>query len=256
MSVFREYYYNKQIRNYVKQFMAVFAGMRVQVGWNEDKEPRLISIPIAFASRDRVVAHLLTDNTPTKPLRLPMFSASLSGVEMAPELRKGITTERRKTFMPTGGLFPDDFKVVQQRMPVPYRATMDLHMFASNQDQHMQILEQILMLFDPILQIQTSDDMFDWTQITTIELTGVNLEEVVPIAADRRIIQTTLNFNFPIYISAPVDVHDKYVRDIYVRVGAVSQAADTSEEIIAELDAQGIPYDLYFTLDDIVLPND
>ena len=65
-----------------------------------------------------------------------------------------------------------------------------------------------------------------------------------------------MNFNFPIYISAPVDVHDKYVRDIYVRVGAVSQAADTSEEIIAELDAQGIPYDLYFTLDDIVLPND
>ncbi len=251
MSEFEGYYYNHQLRQYLVQFMAIFAGMEVSVGKTAELEARTIKVPIKNASSDRVVASIITENTQNKPIRLPLFSAQMTNVVLAPQLRKGVAQTRRNSHMPTGGVFPDDIKVVRQRMPVPYVATFDLGIWASNQDQHYQLLEQILMLFDPILQIQTSDDVHDWARVTTVELVGINFEENLPAGVDRRLIQTTLNFEVPIYISAPAEVHDKFVQDIFIRIGAVSTAARTSEDIVAELDAQGIEYDHAFSLGDI-----
>lgn len=253
MSALREFWYDHQLKRYLVQFMAIFADMNVQVGWNEDKEPRLAKVPVYAASKDRVVAAIMAENTQNKPIRIPAMSAAIVTPNLAPERRKGVPAQRRHTMMPTGGLFPDDIKVVEQRMPVPYTLDMELTIWASNQDQHYQILEQIMMIFNPILQIQTSDDAFDWTQLTTVELTGIRPEENLPAGADRRLIQTTLTFQVPAYISAPANVHDKYVKDILIRVGAVSQSAETSYDMVAELDAQGIPYELVFSLDDIDL---
>lgn len=253
MSELQGYYYNKQLRQYLLQFMAIFAGMKVSVGKLGDTDPRLISVPIKNGSSDRVVADIKAENTQNKPIRLPLFSAHLTNLSLAPQLRKGVGQTRRKSHMPTGGEFPTDIKVVRQRMPVPYIATYDLGIWASNQDQHYQMLEQILMLFDPILHIQTSDEVFDWTRLTTVELVGMGLEENIPAGADRRLIQSTLSFDVPVYISAPAEVHDKFVKDIFIRIGAVNSASQSSADIIADLDAQGILYDQAFSLDDVDL---
>ena len=250
MSEFQGYYYNKTFRSYLLQFMAIFANMEVSVGKLDDTDPRLITVPIKNGSADRVVAAIKAENTQNKPIRLPLMAANLTNVALAPQLRKGVGQVKRDTQMPTGGIFPTDIKVVRMRMPVPYVATFDLSIWASNQDQHYQIMEQILMLFDPMLQIQTSDDINDWTRLTTVELVGINFEENAP-GVDRRLIQTTLNFEVPIYMSAPVEVHDKFVQDIFVRIGAVNAASRSSEDIVADLDAQGITYDNVFTLSDI-----
>ncbi len=251
MSEFTGYYYNQQLRLYLIQFMSIFANMEVTVGKTNEVKSRTIKVPIKNGSSDRVVASIKSENTQNKPVRLPLMAANLTNVVLAPQLRKGVGQTRRHSEMPTGGVFPDDIRVVRQRMPVPYVATFDLAIWASNQDQHYQIIEQILMLFDPILQIQTSDDVNDWARITTIELVGINFEENVPPGVDRRLIQSTLNFEVPIYISAPTEVHDKFVQDIFLRIGAVSTAAMSSEDMIAELDAQGITYDLTFSLSEV-----
>lgn len=251
MSALREFYYNHQLKNYLVQFMAIFADMQVQVGWTGDTEPRLISVPVYSASKDRVVAAIKSENTQNKPIRLPTMSAHLTNLELAPDRVKGKGQSRRNTFMPSQGLFPDDIGVVQQRMPVPYNATYELSIWTSNQDQHYQIIEQILMLFNPHLQIQSSDEPFDWTKITMVELQNIGLEENFPAGGDRRIIRTTLTFQVPIWLSVPADVHNRYVKDIYVRIGAVSTAVKNSYDIVAELDAQGIPYELNFSLDDV-----
>ncbi len=253
MSALKEFYYDEQLKKYLIQFMAIFADMTVRVGWTGDKEPRLIKVPVYAGSKDRVVAAIKSENTQNKPIRLPTMSAHITALDYAPERAKGKGGNRRQTHMPTGGLFPDDITAVEQRMPVPYNATMELSIWASNQDQHYQILEQILMIFNPHLQIQRSDDVFDWTKISMVEMTGISPEENFPAGADRRIIRTSLTFQVPIWIATPADVHKRVVHDIYMRIGAVSQAANSSEDIVAELDAQGIPYELNFSLDDINL---
>jgi hypothetical protein len=250
-TVLDSYYYDEQLRNYIVQFAAIFAGMQVMVGWNEDRAPELIRVPIKNASMDRVVAAIKSENTQNKPVRVPIMSFQLSGIDMAPERRKGIGATKRNTYMPTGGVFPDDLKVVYQRQPVPYTAQFELGIWTSNQYQHQQIIEQILTLFDPLLQIQTTDEVFDTTRLTTVEMVDVRFDENLPAGADRRLIQTRIGFLVPIYLSTAIDVRSNYIKDIMLRIGAIGSDVTNSYEIISDLDSQGIEYDKVFSLDDI-----
>ena len=249
--VLDNYHYDAQFRRYIVQFAAIFAGIQVEVGRRDAIEPHLVNVPIKNASADRVVSHIIADNTQNKLIRLPLMAFQLVNVALAPELRKGIGVERRNTFMPSGGLFPDDIKVVKQRQPIPYRATFELTIFASNQDQNYQITEQILTLFDPILQIQTTDDVFDWTRITTVEMTDIALNETVPAGTANRIIQTRMGFALPVYLSAPAIVNQNYIKNINLRIGTVSSDLASSFDVISDLDSQGIEYNRIFSLDDV-----
>lgn len=245
------YYYDEQIRSYMVQFAAIFAGLEVVTGWNEDDEPATIHVPIKNAAMDRVVGAIIGENTQNKPIRLPIMSFQLTGIDMAPERRKGIGMEKRQTYMPTGGVFPDDIKIIHQRQPVPYTAQFELGIWASNQEQHQQIVEQILTLFDPIVQIQTTDEVFDTSRLTSVELIDVRFDENIPQAAERRLIQTRMGFLVPIYLSTAVDVRSNYIKDIFLRIGAVGADVSTSYDIISDLDSQGIEYEQVFSLDDV-----
>lgn len=250
MSILSNYNYDKQLRNYLVQFCTVFAGLQVEVGKRDDTEPHLITVPIKSASSDRVVASIVSDNTQNKLIRVPIMAAHLASLDQFPEARKGVGASRRQSYVPVGGLIPDDIKVVQQRMPVPYRATYELAIWTSNLQQRDQILEQLLSVFNPTMQLQTSDDVFDWTRITDIELLDIRLEENIPAGTDRRLIQSTLTFACPIRLSVPADVHTRFVEDVYVRLGAVGTDIDTAADAIADLDLQGIEYEQIFSAED------
>ena len=250
-TVLGSYYYDEQLRNYMVQFAALYAGIQVMTGWNEDDEPALIHVPIKNAAMDRVVGAIKGENTQNKPLRLPIMSFQLTGIDMAPERRKGIGQEKRNTYMPTGGVFPDDLKVVHQRQPVPYTAQFELGIWASNQYQHQQIVEQILTLFDPLVQIQTTDEVFDTTRLTTVELVDVRFDENIPQGTDRRLIQTRMGFLVPIYLSTAIDVRSDYIKEVLLRIGAIGADVSTSYDIISDLDSQGIEYEKIFSLDDV-----
>jgi hypothetical protein len=263
----KSYYYDHQLRNYILQFMAVFAGLQVRKGKRDtdqtttvencdgttSQEPiisdeQLISVPITYGHRDRVVAAFFTENTQNKPIRLPTMSAYIRNLSLLPQYNPGIATQRRNTYVPSGGLIPDDIKVVHQQRAFAFNMEVELGIYVSNTDQ---VLEQLLMLFNPTLQIQTSDALFDMGKITHIELTGISMDTNYPIGTDRRIIQSTLTFSMPIYLQTPADVRRDFIEKVYARIGAVSTSASTSYDIIAELDAQGIDYELLMGIDDL-----
>ena len=220
-------------------------------GKGEDGNPKSLQVPIMYGSRDRVTASILNQNTQNTPLRLPTMSCFMNGISYAEHRKKGVGTVRSSTFVPRGGLLPDDARVVHQLMPNPYDVTISLSVYSNNLNTQFQILEQIFMLFDPIMQLQISDAAFDWTKITQVQLTNVNYEENYPIGTDRRIPVTTMDFEMPIYISAPVNLKNQIIKDIYARVGAVDMSSNSSADMIAQLDAQGINYDLLASVDDI-----
>lgn len=243
-----EYYYNGQIQSYILQFMAVFTGLQVMLGKNATQEERLIDVPIMYGHRDRVVAAIISDNTQNKPLRLPTMSAYMRAIEMAPELYAGTGVERRNTYVPVGGLVPDDMRVVYQRKPLAFKLSMELAIMSSNTKQHLQILEQLLPLFDPQLNIQRSDSLFDMTRLTSVKLTGINTDSNYPIGTESRIVQSTLTFEVPIWLDTPADVRRNFVEKIFLRVGTVASNSsfDSNYEIIADLDAQGLDYNKVF----------
>lgn len=246
------YYYDQQLRNHTLQFMAIFSGLQVQVGkWNGNDES-LISVPVHYGDPDRVVAAILANNTQNTPVRLPAMSAYMKGLSIATDRMHGVGVERRNSHVPVGGLVPDDIQVIYQRNPVPYMMEMELSVMTSNTDQMWQILEQIMVLFDPQLTIQTTDSLFDMSRVTSVTLTGgPTYENPYPAGQEKRYVKAVLTFEMPIYLSIPADVKKNYVERILMRIGAVSNMANTSEEIIADLDGQGIPYQLVLSEADL-----
>jgi hypothetical protein len=213
-----QHFYEGQMKATLLQFCNIFAGLKVSTGKNECGEIDFISVPIAVGSRDSVVAALQAGNTQNKPFSLPIMSANMTGLSMA-QNRKGTGVVDRRVYLPTGGVYPNDLRTVVRVMPIPYIMNVDLSIYASNSNQMHQILEQLLMLFDPTLQIQTSDSAFDWTKIATVELVGISNEENFPPGGDRRVIVWSLQFAIPFYISVPVDIKDEMVRKIFIQLG-------------------------------------
>lgn len=232
------YFYQGQLRNYLLQFAQIFSGLMVSTGVSECGEPELISVPITIGSHDRVVAAIAAGNTQNRPFSLPIMAANISGLALNTS-RKGVGTIDNRVFLPSGGVYPDDLRTVTRVMPIPYVMSTELSIYASNTQQAHQILEQLLMLFDPCLQIQTNDAAFDWTKIAAVELTGISNEENYPPGTDKRVIQWNLTFDVPIYISAPADIRDSIVKKIIIKIG------DSKGLLVNEFDEDGelVPFD-------------
>jgi len=213
------YFYDEQLRSYLLQFCAIFSGLQVQTGKGETGETEMVSVPINVGSKDRVAAAILQGNTTNRMFTLPIMSAYMNGLELAPDRRKGVGVVDSRVFMPAGGVFPDDLTVAKRLMPIPYNMTAEVSIYASNTQQLHQILEQILILFDPILQIQTNDSTFDWTKITYVELQGVANEENYPMGTDRRMLIWTLQFMVPIWLSISMDMKNEVVNKVITRIG-------------------------------------
>jgi hypothetical protein len=143
-----------------------------------------------------------------------MFAADFAAMEQVPERRKGVGTFLRSSVLPLGGALPDDVKVIYRAQPIPYDGLFELSMYCSNEDQHFQILEQLLMIFDPILQIQTSDDAYDQTKITHVELVNIDFNKNYPKLADKRVITTILNFRVNFYLSPPVNIKQNFIKSM------------------------------------------
>lgn len=250
------YYYNAQLATYIIQVMAVFQLLQVKTGKQADGEEHFIDVPVQYGSKDRVAVAILNDNTQNLPLRLPCMSAYLTGLRLSPDRRKFVGQEHAQSFVPRGALLPDGVQVIHRYMPIPYTATIEISLYSSNTYQRFQILEQILMLFDPDLQIQRSDAELDWTKISIIQLNDdIRFEENYPSITDRRMIIDTFSFNVPIYISPPVKFREDFIKNIWVRVAGLGEiihgGENAAHQILNELNDADIPYELYATADDL-----
>lgn len=236
------FYYDAQLRAYLLQFCAIFAGLQVKTGIGECDVPEFISVPVVIGNKDRVVAALMTGNTQNRQFSLPTMAVHLTGIAPADERRRVPGHIDQRVTMRAGGVFPDDLTVVKRVMPVPYNVTLELSIYASNTQQLHQILEQILVLFNPDLQIQKSDGPFDWTKLTNVTLNDISNEENYPAGTERRIIVWTLSFTMPIWLSIPIGVKDDLVRKIIIQIGDLSTLHVQEVDEEGNLTPFGTPY--------------
>ena len=202
----------------------------------------MMEVPVRYGSTDRVTAAIASGNTQNKLHTIPIMSAYLSGLELAPDRLHGVNQVDRRAYLEQGGVFPDDVKSIRRVMAIPYNMQMELAIYASNTDQMFQILEQILMLFDYDMQLQFNDASFDWTKIAKLYLRGLQNEENYPMGVDRRMIIWTLQFEMPVWISPPIEVRTDLIQSITLRIG------DLDSLTLDEIDADGnlVPFGTTF----------
>lgn len=243
------YFYSGQIRKLQIQFAAIFSELQVAVGKNDfEQQTNLMTVPVKMGSMDRVVASIMSGNTQNKPVRAPVIATNMMGMEPAYDYIKGSNQQARNTVFPVGGTLPDDGKVVYKSMPFPYFLNMEAAILATNEYQHQQMLEQILLLFNPDLQLQISDGYDDWTKITHVELVSIGFDTPYPSETDRRLITTNLQFKVLCYLSPPANVRDNYIKKIKLRISELSRDADFN--LFRLEDVPGLPNE-YETLVDV-----
>lgn len=149
---------------------------------------------------------------------LPMMACHMSSIELAPGRRVGTGVVHRQTTLEPGGVFPDDVKVVYRQRPIPYNMMMELSIFSVSRRHMTSILEQILLIFDPTLQIQSTDAAWDFSKMTSVELTQIGNEEEYPLGTGENLSIWTLSFTLPIWLIVNGEVRSNIVDEIITRI--------------------------------------
>jgi hypothetical protein len=204
------HFYDGQIRKYTTQMMRILSNFPVKDGKGNIKD-----VPVMYGDLTRQVANIIRENSENKLPSAPRISVYITGLELdkarlldATFVKKSNIRER--AFNEETGEY-ENYQgknyTVERLMPTPYLMRLNADIWASNTDQKLQILEQILVLFNPSLEMQKSDNFVDWTAITVVNLENVNWSNrSIPVGVDSEIDIATLTFSVPIYISPPVKV--------------------------------------------------
>lgn len=209
-----DYFYDGQIRRYVTQFMRVFIGFKYKTGGATPEEK---NVPVIYGDLTRQVASIIKDNSENKMPTVPRMACYITGLELdttrisdATFVSKVNIRERRYTETDGNRQYQNvqgGNYTVERLMPTPFKLTMKCDVWTSNTDQKLQLLEQILVLFNPSLEIQTTDNYIDWTSLSVIDLKSINFSSrSIPQGAESEIDICSMEFEMPIYITPPAKV--------------------------------------------------
>jgi hypothetical protein len=108
-------------------------------------------------------------------------------------------------------------------MPVPYDLFMQTDIWTTNELQKHQIIEQILILFNPSIDLQTSNNPLDWTALTVVELTEITWSSrTYPAGTSDNIDIASLTFKVPIWLNAPSKVkRQNIIEQIVIDIGQI-----------------------------------
>ncbi len=207
-----DFFYDGQIRRYVTQFMRVFIGFKYQDGDGDQRH-----VPVMYGDMTRQVASIIKENSENKMPTVPRIACYISGLEMdtsrladATFVSKLNLRERSYSMVdsePSYDSYQGGGYTVERLMPTPFKLSMKADLWTSNTDQKLQLLEQILVLFNPSLEIQTTDNYVDWSSLSVIDLGTINFSSrTIPQGAESEIDVCTMEFSMPIYINPPAKV--------------------------------------------------
>jgi hypothetical protein len=226
-----QHFYDGQIRRYLTQTIRVLSNFVVKYG-----DGTLVRIPVMYGDADRQVASIVRNNSENKINSVPRISVYISGLDMDKD-RLGDSSYvgkmnfRERSVDDTGTYTQGQGRnyTVERLMPTPFKLTLKVDIWTANTDQKLQVLEQMLVLFNPSLEIQTTDNYIDWTSLSVLNLGTVNWSsKTVPVGTDTPIDVATLTLDTPIWISPPVKV--KHLGVITSIINNIYQNAGTDAE--------------------------
>lgn len=227
------FFYDQQIRRFLNQIIAVFSNFHVEFGTDNDGNTIYHRVPVRYATLERMSASILKENSENVMQSVPIMAVYITGLEYERDRVQNptyvdkihIRQNRLNTAAGENNLLPGNAFTVERLMPVPYKLNFNVDIWTSSTEQKLQLLEQLLVLFNPAFEIQSTDNYLDWTSLSYIHQDGVSYSSrSVPIGTDDSIDVATLNFYCPIWLGPPaklkkLGVVETIVASIYDAAG-------------------------------------
>ncbi len=208
------HFYEGQVRKFLTQFIRILSNFSVETGKGKDGSVNLRAVPVVYGDPTRQVANIIRNNSENAMNYAPKIACYVRELNFDRErMQNPYHIEKqhlRERDVDADGNYTNQLGAgftVEKVMPSPFRLEVTADIFSSNTDQKLQILEQILYLFNPDFEIQKTDNYIDWTSLSYVELGNITFSSrTIPVGADSEIDVATLQFSMPIWLSPPVKV--------------------------------------------------
>ena len=190
--MFENHFYNESTRRMVSVFGSIFNDMEVVKKDANGKIIQKIKVPLGYAPRTKVLARLTEQTSdPKMAMKLPRMSFEISSMEYDANAR----VSKHKNY--TKVIVGDTLQLNKLGAPAVYKVGFELNILASTQDEGLQMLEQILPMFQPEYTVTIKDiPAMDITTDTPIILESVTLnDDYEGDLVTRRAIIYTLSFS-------------------------------------------------------------
>jgi hypothetical protein len=242
----QQFFYDAQIERFLVQFIRIVSGFQVEFGNDRDGNKTLQRVPVYYGDGSRQVAQILTNASENAMPTVPAMTVYVNGLNYDRErmqspdfvskmnVRQRAYNEITQEYEQTQG----NAFTVERLMPVPYVLDLKLDIWTSNTNQKLQLLEQLIVLFNPSLELQSTDNYIDWTSLSVVYLeTPTWTSRTVPIGTDNPIDVATLTFKLPIWISPPAKVKklgvvQKIIATLHDSNGDLSTSAYTTDNLL------------------------
>ena len=204
------FFYDNQVRRFLIQFGKIFSNWQVTKGKDPNGNEILVRVPVMYGDSSRQAATIIANNSASNLPSAPLITYYITGLEY----------DQKRTQDPT---FIDKIQVrqrsynaetqsyetvqgqaftVERLMPVPYTLRMSVDLWTTNYNQKLQIIEQLGTLFNPSLEIQSTDNFIDWTSLSVVYQDGLTFSSrVIPQGSGNPIDVLSWKFYMPIWIS-------------------------------------------------------
>lgn len=236
----QQFFYDAQIRRFLLQFTRMVSNFQVEYGNENDgtNNAALLRVPVRYGDATRNAQTIIQENSANSLPATPLMTFYVSSLDydrprMQEPYHVSKMTVRQRTYdevTETYETTQGNAFTVERLMPVPYKLGITLDIWTSNTNQKMQLLEQLLTLFNPALEIQSTDNYIDWTSLSVCELDSVQwTSRTIPMGTENPIDIATLKFSLPIWISSPAKVKklgviERVIMSMYDAKGDVSNA--------------------------------
>ena len=205
-----QYFSDNQIRRFLIQFAKIFSSWQVTKGKDPAGHPILVRVPVMYGDSSRQAATIIANNSASNLPSAPLITYYITGLEY----------DQRRTQDPT---FVDRINVrqrtynsetlayeqtqgqaftVERLMPVPYTLRITVDMWTTNYNQKLELIEQLGTLFNPSLEIQSTDNFIDWTSLSVVYQDGLTFSSrSIPQGSGNPIDVLSWKFYIPIWIS-------------------------------------------------------
>ena len=234
----QNFFYDEQIRRFLLQFTRIFSNFEVEYGKEEDGSLSLYRVPIRYGDASRQAQTVLQNNSANNMPATPLMTFHVTALNYARDriqepyfvekrnVRQRVWDEDTETYDTTQA----NAFTIERLMPVPYNLEVQLDIWTSNTNQKLQLLEQILTLFNPSLEIQSTDNFLDWASLSVVNLERTQWSSRnIPVGTEDPIDISTISFSMPIWISPPAKVKklgvvQKIIASIYDAEGDYNEA--------------------------------
>ena len=174
-----------------------------------------MQIPVRYGDMTRQVSQILKKNSENTIPSAPFIACYIKDLQFDRarmqdptfvsklRIRERAFDDNNQEYLNTQG----SNYTVERIMPTPYMLTFNADIWTTNTEQKLQIWEQIVVLFNPSFEIQTTDNYIDWTSLSYVELSSqVWSSRAIPQGVSEDIDIQTITFTTPVWITPPAKI--------------------------------------------------